>query len=464
MDNQPGEGAETLEKVVSSIKKGEVAPCYLLYGEEEYLIQDALNKIIDLLLPPADRGLNLFLMEGEQENGDDICLALLTVPLIPGRKIVAVRNTALFQSKKLLPGLIQKIRDRLESNPSKVAFDFSQFLKLTGWKLADLKDGGWKRITDEEWQKTVEGDKGEDREKWLPTVIDLCAEEGLESAQTRDDLSGLSKILAAGLPEGNHLILTAQAADKRKQLFKQIAEVGKVLYFPRAKGEAKQKFMLLEMAEKLLAERGKRLTPDAWQTLGKKTGFDLRESMLALEKLISYTGDRPNIDSGDVEEVIGKTKEDTVFDLTSALVERNLGQGLAILKDLLEQGVHHLVIMKMLIREVRLLLYAKLFVMSGKLTSYSSNMDFSRFQGSVYPAIKAWGGKEKGLETLSGQHPYVIYKLLKNSERFPYDTLVRHLEYLAEMDIALRSTGKDPKLMLERFLAEVCLSKTAAYN
>lgn len=458
MSTQLGESTETLEKVLNSIKEGLVAPCYLLYGEEEYLIQDAFNKIVDLLLPAADRAFNLFIMEGGQENVNDICLSLLTVPLIPGRKIVALRNTTIFQSRKILPALVQNIRDHLDSNPLQVAGDFLQFLKLTGWKLADLQDGGWKNVSDEDWQKTVEGDRGEDREKWLPKAIDLCAERGMDSSAVRDDSGGLGKILSSGLPKGNHLILTAQVVDKRKQLFKQVEEVGTVLFFPRVK-EAKQKFMLVEMAQELLAEKGKRLTPDAWQAIGEKTGFELRESMLALEKLIVYTGDRSTIEAGDVEEVTGKTKEDTVFDLTSALVERKLPQTLVVLKALLEQGVHHLVIVKMLAREVRLLLYARLLLMSGKLASYTARMEFSRFQASVYPEIKALAGKEKeGLGALAGQHPYVMYKLLKSSEKFSYDVLIGHLEYLAEMDLSLRSTGKDPKLMLERFLMEVCLN------
>ena len=458
-DMQPGESTETLPKVLSSIKQGDIAPCYLLYGEEEYLIQEGLNKIIELLLPPADRELNLFYVEGGQEDFAAICQSLLTVPLLPGRKIVAVKNTTLFQSRKILPGLIQKIRERLETNPPQAAGDFLQFLKLTGWKLADFQDGAWKRIGDSEWQKTVEGDSGEDREKWLPGVVAICVERGMETAaSTGDNLEGLSKVLAGGLPEGNILILTAAAVDKRKQIFKQISASGKVLYFPQAKNEAKQKFLLLEAAQEFLDQRGKKLTPAAWEAIGKKTGFDLRDSMLAIEKLSVYTGGATTIEARDVEAAIGKSKEDTVFELTAALVDRKLPQALIVLKDLLEQGVHHLVIMKMLTREIRLLLYAQLLLKSGKLTSYKPGMDYSRFQASTYPAIKALGGKDKeGVGSLCGQHPYAVYRMLKNAGLFPYDVLLGHLEYLADMDLALRSTGRNPQLMLERFLAEVCL-------
>jgi len=118
------------------------------------------------------------------------------------------------------------------------------------------------------------------------------------------------------------------------------------------------------------------------------------------------------------------------------------------------------VIMKMIMREIRLLLYAKLLVMSGNLESYNSSMDYSRFQGRVYPTIKAMGGKEKnGVGNISGQHPYVIYKLLKSSGNFSYEDLIRHMEYLVGMEVSLRSTGRDPKLVLERFFVEVCLNQ-----
>lgn len=458
MDAQLDYGVETLKNVLGDIKKGEIAPCYLLYGEEEYLIQDAFDKIIDLLLPSADRALNLYFVDGQQENIDNICFSLLSAPLIPGKKIVAVKDTSLFQSKKTLPDLVKRIRDNLESNPPRAADDFLQLLKLAGWKIEDLSEDGWKRITDEDWRKNVPGDNGEDRGKWIPKIVDVCIELGMKSAAPGGDAESLCRVIAKGFPGGNFLILTAREIDKRKLLFKQIAEVGKILHFPSVKGEKRQKHLLLETAQEMLSFRGKKLSPNAWQAIGGKTGFDLRNSMAALEKLIVHTGDKTTIDASDVEEAVGKTKEDTVFALTAAIVEKNLTQSLTILQYLLNQGVHYLVIVKMITREVRFLLYAKLLVMSGKLESYNSSMDYGRFQEQVYPTIKVLSSKEKNeAGILSGQHPYVVYNLLKNSEKFSFETILDYMKQLAKIDLSLRFSGRDPKIQLERFLAEVCL-------
>ncbi|MGZ3649298.1 MAG: hypothetical protein ACXU9G_09775, partial [Syntrophales bacterium] len=61
-----------------------------------------------------------------------------------------------------------------------------------------------------------------------------------------------------------------------------------------------------------------------------------------------------------------------------------------------------------------------------------------------------------GKAGLDGQHPYVIYNAVKNSYRFSYERLLKFLEDLVDMDIAFKTTTKEPKFMLERFIVDVC--------
>lgn len=456
MDIHADDTGETLEAVLAG---GEVAPCYLIYGEDDYRAGDALNRIVNRLVLPADRDLNLFPVDGEQEDLTWLCETLLTLPLIPRRKVIVVRNTQLFHSRATLPDIIRKIRDHLDNNPARAASYFMEFLKITGWKLDELSDGGWRNVSDEEWRATVAGDSGEDRETWFPRIIDFSSGGGWEVKEAPDRTDRLCEILTDGLPPGNHLILTAVSVDKRKRLFKVLSEVGKVLHFPSLKGESRQKQVLMVQAAELLAQSGKRMSPGAWLVLGEKTGFNLRESLAGIETLVSYTGDRATIEDADVEDVVRTTKEERVFDLTALIAEKNLAPALITLTHLLEQGVHHLLILSMLAREIRLLLYAKVFIMSGKLALFRPDMDYGRFQRTVYPAIKEWSTpgsrKESGL---AGQHPYVIYNALKNSARFSREDLLRSLEELLEMDIAFKTTAKEPKFMLERFLMRLCRS------
>jgi DNA polymerase-3 subunit delta len=446
------------EKILMEFKKGKAdpSPCYLLHGEEEYLVKDALNKIIAAIIPARDRDMNLFFMDGEMEDVDSLCESILTPPLIPGRKVVVLTNTRLFQTRIALPEIVQKIRQHFENDPDMAFRYFVQFLKITGWHIDDLRDGGWKKITSDNWQKTVEGDSGHDRETWLPEMIETCISRGLDMSGKREVTERLEDTLRKGIPAGIHLIITAETVDKRKRLFKTISEIGIVLNFSRPRGEARQKNALMDTARYLLAQSGKKLTPGAWIAIGRKTGFNLADSMKALETLITYAGDRISIEESDVEEVVGKTKEDTVFDLTGALVARKLDVALSNLKDLFDQGINHVLILSMIAREIRFLLHAKMFISSGKLGSIEPNMDYEMFQRSVYPLILQWRSDKGGKGSLDGQHPYVIYNAVKNSHRFSYERLFKYLEDLVGMDIAFKTTTKEPKFVLERFIVDVC--------
>ena len=460
-DDDTSRGA-SLEAVLAELKRGKAVPCYLLYGEEEFRLRDTLDKITAALIPDArDRELNLFVTDGEHEDVSSLCESLITPPLLPGRKVVVVRETCLFQSHNL-PPLLARILERLEPDPARAAADFMQFLTLTGMQLDDLRDGGWRKIDDDAWRRIVPDDGGEGRETWLPRAVELCVSRGavLVQEKTEEETDRLERVLAGGMPEGNHLILTAEKVDRRKRLFKAVSSVGHILTFAKIKGEARQQQVLMEMAAGLLEGRGKRLSSGAWAALGQKTGFSLRESRGAIEKLITYAGEKAVIEAADVEAVIGRTKEETVFDLTGALTARNLTAALRALKDLLDQGSPPLMIMAMITREIRFLLHAKLLLASGRLKAFSANMDYGRFQKAVYPSLKQGTGEGEEQVDLVSQHPYVVYQALKNAGRFTRSELAGSLEMLVRIDLALKSTGQEPRLLLERFLLAVCKVNT----
>ena len=446
-----------MEKIFADLKKGVVAPCYLLYGEEEYQISAALDKILDIILPAADRDFGLFYLEGENADTDSLVNYLLTPSLLGARKVVVVKNTTVFQSRENLADLIDKIRDNIDENPAKATKSFLTFLKLAGFSWEDLQDDGWKKITDEEWNRIVEGDAGEDRAKWLPRVLALFPGLGLSPESGTDNTEKLGEILQKGLAAGNCLILTAGAIDKRKKIFKIISDIGEVLYFGKARGETGQKENLIKEAQKLLERYGKKLTPAAWIALGKKTGWELRRSMTELEKLVFFVGESPLIEENDVEEVVGRTKEDSIFALTAALSEKNHLAALSALKALLDQGLHHLMILTMLVREIRFLLQARILVDAGKIPAFKKNGEYGWFQKNVYPQLNEIAQsltKFDGL--LFSQHPFVIYNTCRNCGNFSYPHLVNFLDELLEIDRAFKSSAAEPQFLLENFLVKAC--------
>ena len=133
-----------------------------------------------------------------------------------------------------------------------------------------------------------------------------------------------------------------------------------------------------------------------------------------------------------MEALIGKTKEDTIFALTGALSARNLTLALQTLHDLIDQGLHPLMIMTMITKEIRFLFQAKLLIASGRLGSSGPDGDYGRFQKTVYPAVRKLAGDGKEAIALVSQHPFVVYQALKNAGRFTRAELAGYLELLLE--------------------------------
>ncbi len=434
-------------------------PCYLLWGEEDFQIKEALKRIIDLAVLPEDRDFLLFYQDADRASLRHLLAAVQASPLVPGRKIIVCRDTNLFQSKETLPAAIDRIRELLTENPAKAAEDFGKVISQLGYRLEDLVAGGWRSIGEAEGLKIMSPEAWQERANWMPGIIELCASRQQGSPAGAEDAQELIDSLAQGFPPDVHLILTAPSVDRRKRLYKVIGEVGRIVYFPKDKRQSRQLQAMMEMGREMLAAAGKEMSPRAWEELGSRVDFDLQTARVALEKLVNY-GDARKITEQDVEVVVGNYSESTLFDLMTATWEKKLARALVIFNGLLYR-LNHVQILSFFAKEVRLMLQAK-DVQGSAGGKYSPRMDFQRFQADVYPRIKAEAAPTaKASGMLAGQHPYVIYNCLKNAARRPRKELVMMLEELSEIDLALKTSTQDPGLLIERFIIRATAGGTA---
>lgn len=83
----------------------------------------------------------------------------------------------------------------------------------------------------------------------------------------------------------------------------------------------------------------KTMTDEAIKLLIEKLGNDLKLLEKAIEELTTYVGTKPKIEKGDVETLVGKSLEETVFTLTKAICHRQTAQSLSILSSLFKESV-----------------------------------------------------------------------------------------------------------------------------
>lgn len=96
-----------MKRVLSDIKNNTYKPCYLFFGDEDYLKNQYRDKIIKALFPEGDTmNLNRF---GEDANETDIVEAALAMPFFADRRLVVAEDTGLF--KKEAKALSEFLKD-----------------------------------------------------------------------------------------------------------------------------------------------------------------------------------------------------------------------------------------------------------------------------------------------------------------------------------------------------------------
>lgn len=89
------------EDVVSALEKGELAPFYLFYGPNEFLLERVLGKIKKDYIPENARDFNMEICYGGETNPSDVINRARTVPFLSSRRLIILRRTDSYKADHL---------------------------------------------------------------------------------------------------------------------------------------------------------------------------------------------------------------------------------------------------------------------------------------------------------------------------------------------------------------------------
>jgi len=84
-----------LEKYLTERGDAPFAPVYLIFGEE-MLVKKAFDTLLDALVPASKRNTNYEPLDGAHENIPAVLAQVNTYSLMPGKKIIALRDSRIF--------------------------------------------------------------------------------------------------------------------------------------------------------------------------------------------------------------------------------------------------------------------------------------------------------------------------------------------------------------------------------
>ena len=156
------------------------------------------------------------------------------------------------------------------------------------------------------------------------------------------------------LPDYLRLVFVEEEVDKRSRMYKAVKNCGRIVEF--AKQDEKT---LMRWAAGILAREGRKITTRDMELFLTKTGTDMENIRMELEKLITYTMGQDIVTREDIEEICTTRTENKIFDMVRAVTERNQRRALDLYNDLLTLREPPMRILFLLSKQFRQMCLAK---------------------------------------------------------------------------------------------------------
>lgn len=419
---------------------------YLFFGER-YLCQKAADELQQTLLNKNKGTVNP--IDGDQEDGALTLNKLMSFSLLPGIQVFRVNDTKLFLSKTIGQSIWQKALQAYKSGKNPLAAKhIGDMYHLAG--LNPLEER-LSELTDDQWQYNFSVSKPEEIE-WTDKLMEHMGSPHNKSSNLQDLPQQYMNSFTKGIPKNNILILTTENLDKRKKFFQFIKDNGIIIDCSVAEGgstaaQKSQKSVLIEMIQSTLSRFNKSMDKGALEIFFERIGFHPVAVVMETEKLALYCDDKSVISLRDVDQMVGRTREDALFELTDNLGKRKIQEALITLSHLMENGVHGLAILATLRNYLRKLILFRSIQMR-EIPVFHKGMSPKQFQDDYLPQLK----NDDDLTDLLKGHPYALYMNFKKAAEYQIPTLKSWLGLLLEVEFKLKGSGISEQLVLENLL------------
>ena len=418
---------------------------FLFFGER-FLCREAADLLQEKLLSTHPGAVQA--IDGDLEDPMKTLSRLMSYSLLPGLQLFRVTDSRLFHSKTVIEEIWNKAQAAIAGNtPDLARRHLQSMMQAAGAAMEGataLSD-----IPGPEWQKLFGFNKPAENLQWADRLLEGS---GKEQKATTSIADRYIEALEKGLPNRNLLLLTAETVDKRHRFFSWLKKKAVVVDCSVTVGggsaaQNEQKDILREIMGKILKRFGKKIEPRAVELFFERAGFHPVAVAVETEKLVHFIGDQETITAQAVEEMVNRTREDALYELTDALSKRQAERTLTVLAHLREQGIHELAILATLRNFVRRQLVFR-SLQHRSHPQWRSTMNAQDFQNNYLPALKA---EEQWAEFLQG-HPYALYMSFTKAAEYSCSGLKRWLAMLLEAEYRLKGSPLPPRLVLEEML------------
>lgn len=225
------------------------------------------------------------------------------------------------------------------------------------------------------------------------------------------------------MPDYLIIIFVEEQIDKRNKLYKSVSETGYV-----SEMNAQPVSVLTKWIKGLFNAENKEITGEAVTCLLDRTGASMNLIKQEIEKLVTYVDNRPVIEKHDVEAVCSTQTVSRIFEMISAIGEKNQQKALNLYYDLLTLKEKPMSILFLIVRQFNGILQVSQGLSQGKNNSAMA--------------------KEIGIQ------PFLVGKYASCARKFTPEILYSALKDCAQVEEDVKS-GK----LIDRIAVEMIIIK-----
>jgi len=236
--------------------------------------------------------------------------------------------------------------------------------------------------------------------------------------------------------------------DKRVKGYKGLAKRGVVIELNTQKPED----LVAWLTEKA-KEEGKTLERDAAHLLVQRAGTDMETLRMELDKALLFHLDERRITAAALQELVGKSREDAVWDISERIAARDPAGALEMLGDLFAAGTFPLVVLTLLVRQTRHLLQARLLWEAAGRPPFG---DFRSFQSRVMGRVEK-GAFGHGADDVTTIHPFACFKRFEAARDHEVPALRALLSRLRRADREAKTgASAGAREVVEELVLDLC--------
>jgi DNA polymerase III subunit delta len=292
---------------------------------------------------------------------------------------------------------------------------------------------------------------------WLQNCNFLGDERAASAAAVTETLAEIAQELKEFSWTSVRLLISAGKVDKRKAFFKTIDKLGAVETFAGWSVDDRDWVDQAETAaRRALRTRKKEISDEALAELVSRVGPHARLLESEVEKLSLFTGDRAEIEVGDVAAVCTRNKTARAFALSDALGDRDLPRLLRTLDEELwemkfDSQKSEIGLLYGLIGKVRAMILLKEMLREGWI---KEDGDYNRFKAQLERVPGDKLPEDRRYNPLA-LNPYVLFKALPQARRYSQAELTQAMDLLLRCNQRLISSSLDEAVVLQQTLVQI---------